>query len=215
MMGLPADFWAKAADDFLYYVQSGGFVMPPLIALAVLLWYGIGYRIAALRMGTGHDVRRLVHYYSTRELPEHTRGLLDDAVVRGIQLAREGRSHLRRHLDDEFAVYDAELTRFNPMITTIVEVAPILGLLGTVVGMIETFDSLQASKLFTQGGGGIAGGISQALFTTQMGLVVALPGLLVNGMLRRKQQVIQRELARIKDLICTEGAIPFAARNEP
>ncbi|MFB6261086.1 MAG: MotA/TolQ/ExbB proton channel family protein, partial [Thiohalorhabdaceae bacterium] len=88
----------------------------------------------------------------------------------------------------------------------------VLGILGTVTGMIETFDSLQEMKLFTQSGG-IAGGISQALFTTQMGLVVAIPGLIVHGLLRRRQRAIQMELARIKDLICTEPASLFLPRQ--
>ena len=71
-------------------------------------------------------------------------------------------------------------------IRSIVIVAPLLGLLGTVIGMIETFESLQGSALFSQSGG-IAGGISQALITTQLGLVVAIPGLLIGRRLDRKQ----------------------------
>ena len=91
---------------------------------------------------------------------------------------------------------------YNVLITTIVMVAPLLGLLGTVIGMIETFDSLGDMSLYSQSGG-IAGGISQALFTTQMGLAVSIPGLVVNGMLHKKQKDIEMELAQIKDILCT------------
>ena len=80
-------------------------------------------------------------------------------------------------------------------------VAPLLGLLGTVAGMIETFDSLGEMSLYSQSGG-IAGGISQALFSTQMGLAVAIPGLIVNGVLGRRQKYIDLELAQIKDILC-------------
>ena len=59
------------------------------------------------------------------------------------------------------------------------------------------------ANLFSQGGGGIAGGISQALFTTQMGLVVAIPGLLFGRALDRRQQRIERELDQIKDMLCS------------
>ncbi|MDX1556646.1 MAG: MotA/TolQ/ExbB proton channel family protein, partial [Xanthomonadales bacterium] len=93
----------------------------------------------------------------------------------------------------------------NILITTIVLAAPLLGLLGTVIGMIETFDSLGDMSLFSQSGG-IAGGISQALFTTQMGLAVAIPGLIVNGILNRKAQEMQLELAQMKDFLCTAEA---------
>src|SRR5690606_20136415 len=107
-----------------------------------------------------------------------------------------------RCLDSEFIRYEIEIMRFSPIINTVVIIAPLLGLLGTVNGMIETFNSLADMALFAQSGG-IAGGISQALFTTQLGLVVAVPGLLFKSMLDRKQRRIQAELAQIKDLYCS------------
>ena len=76
---------------------------------------------------------------------------------------------------------------------SIVVVAPLLGLLGTVIGMIETFDSLQDQAMYTQGGG-IAAGISQALITTQLGLMVAIPGLLVGRQLDRKQEILEENI---------------------
>jgi biopolymer transport protein ExbB len=69
--------------------------------------------------------------------------------------------------------------------------------------MIETFDSLGDMSLYSQSGG-IAGGISQALITTQMGLAVAIPGLIVNGVLQRRQKDIQLQLAQLKDILCAE-----------
>ena len=81
-----------------------------------------------------------------------------------------------------------------------VAIAPLLGLLGTVAGMIETFDSLGDMSLFSQSGG-IAGGIATALFTTQMGLVVAVPGVIAKALLDRRQYQIEMDLAQIKDLL--------------
>ena len=72
---------------------------------------------------------------------------------------------------------EADLQLGKTWIHMVTITAPLAGLLGTVGGMIETFDSMREMSLFTQSGG-IAGGISQALFTTQMGLAVAIPGLL-------------------------------------
>ena len=74
--------------------------------------------------------------------------------------------------------------RREAVITTLVAVAPLLGLVGTVDGMITTFDGISTMSFYAQGGG-IAGGISQALTTTQMGLGIALPGLLASRALRR------------------------------
>ena len=89
------------------------------------------------------------------------------------------------------------------MIRTIVTVAPLAGLLGTVIGMIETFDSLGDMALFSQSGG-IAGGISQALFTTQMGLAVAVPGIIIGRVLDRREATFRGELDQLKDMLCGE-----------
>ena len=94
---------------------------------------------------------------------------------------------------------------FSIMTQSIIAIAPLLGLLGTVVGMVETFDSLQDMQLFSQSGG-IAGGISQALITTQFGLAIAIPGLVVQGFLTRRAQRIEVDLAQLTDLLCAEDA---------
>ena len=66
---------------------------------------------------------------------------------------------------------------FGTLARSVVIVAPLAGLLGTVSGMIETFDALADMTLFSQSGG-IAGGISQALITTMAGLTVGIPALI-------------------------------------
>jgi biopolymer transport protein ExbB len=85
------------------------------------------------------------------------------------------------------------LSRYKGLVNLVVVVAPLLGLLGTVSGMIETFDSLAEMSLFSQSGG-IAGGISQALITTQMGLAVAIPGLIAGKLLERRQTALIIEM---------------------
>ena len=79
------------------------------------------------------------------------------------------------------------------VIVGIVATAPLLGLLGTVGGMIETFDSLGSMTLFSKSGG-IAGGVSEALFSTQMGLVVAIPGAIVGRLLEKKSQSVEMDI---------------------
>ncbi|MCA1779316.1 MAG: MotA/TolQ/ExbB proton channel family protein [Xanthomonadaceae bacterium] len=188
-------------SDLAYFFEVGGYVMPPLIAGTVVLWFAIGYRYALLKRGTERSVRVLLQRMATEQPPRKPRGLLDRAVARGLGVVRKRPPYLRRHLDDAFADLEAATKRYHTLIFTIVAAAPLTGLLGTVVGMIETFDSLGDMSLFAQSGG-IAGGISQALFTTQMGLAVAIPGLIIGGMLDRKAFVIRHELAQIKDLLC-------------
>lgn len=197
-------------QDLAYFFEVGGYVMPPLMAVTVILWFAIGYRFAALQRGSVRSVRRLIRRISKEKHIRKPKGLLDRAVLRGLTIVRRNPMHLRRHLDDAFADLERTTRRYHSLILTIVAVAPLMGLLGTVVGMIETFDSLGDMSLFAQSGG-IAGGISQALFTTQMGLAVAIPGLIIGGMLDRKASVIRHELAQIKDLLCAAPA-PEAIR---
>ncbi len=184
------------------YLAAGGWVMPPLMIGCVVLWFAIGYRFAALQRGTVRDVRNLVRRHAQGKLP-HREGVLVRALHKCIRLRDQGRVYLRARLDDALFEEHQEIRRFHVLIMTIVLSAPLLGLLGTVIGMIETFDSLADMSLFSQSGG-IAGGISQALITTQMGLAVSIPGLIVNGMLQRKQKDIELELAQLKDILCSE-----------
>ena len=197
-------------NDLAYFFEVGGYVMPPLIASTIVLWFAIGYRFAALKRGSVRSVRRLIRRVAKEKHERTPKGLLDRAVLRGLHIARRDPPDLRRRLDGAFADLEATTKRFHTLIITIVSVAPLMGLLGTVVGMIETFDSLGDMSLFAQSGG-IAGGISQALFTTQMGLAVAIPGLIIGGMLDRKASAIRHELAQIKDLLCAAPA-PEAIR---
>ena len=194
--------FANLLKEFAAYAEAGGWVMPPLILATLLLWFAIGYRFAALKRGSVRDVRSLVRRYDKGKLPS-ANGVLSRALRKGIELRDAGKDELRPWLDDAFFAEEREIRKFNRLIITIVSAAPLLGLLGTVIGMIETFDSLGDMSLFSQSGG-IAGGISQALITTQMGLAVAIPGLIVNGMLARRQKNIELELAQLKDILCSE-----------
>jgi biopolymer transport protein ExbB len=189
--------------DLLSYVESGGYVMWPLIVATFILWYGLGYRYHAMNRGNKRSVRVLLQRLK-HEKQYRPQGVVDSAVVDGLSLSdRTPRQNLRRALDGAFFVYEEEISKYSVLVKTIVIVAPLAGLLGTVMGMIETFDSLGSMQLFSQSGG-IAGGISQALFTTQMGLVVAVPGLVVGRLLDKKQYNIEMELAQIKDILCSE-----------
>lgn len=189
-------------NEFGAYVTAGGWVMPPLLLATLVLWFAIGYRFAALKRGSTRDVRNLVRRFDKGKKPS-SKGVLARALSKGIGLRDAGKDDLRPYLDDAFFEEEREIRKFNRLIITIVSAAPLLGLLGTVIGMIETFDSLGDMSLFSQSGG-IAGGISQALITTQMGLAVAIPGLIVNGVLQRRQKNIELELAQMKDILCAE-----------
>jgi len=187
-------------QQLLEYFQSGGFVMPPLIVGTIVLWWTLGYRMAALKRGTLRSSRSLVYRYLKGKRPSRS-GVLVRVLLKGMKMRQQKLDNLRRYLDDAFSEELMEIKKYKVLISTIVIVAPLLGLLGTVAGMIETFESLGDMSLFSQSGG-IAGGISQALITTQMGLAVSIPGLIINGFLDKKQRNLAIEMAQMKDLMC-------------
>ncbi|MEO0601229.1 MAG: MotA/TolQ/ExbB proton channel family protein [Myxococcota bacterium] len=188
---------------FLKYVELGGFVMPPLILLTMLLWYGLGYRVSILRRGRGLAPRQLVNMVESGELG-NPRSAVERAAVTGVALGQAGPHNLRDRLEDALGRESESLAAFDVITASIVAVAPLLGLLGTVSGMIETFASLGDMTLTSQSGG-IAGGISQALLTTQFGLAVAIPGLVVRGLLQRRQRVFESQIDEIKDIVMAKS----------
>ncbi|MDY0247293.1 MAG: MotA/TolQ/ExbB proton channel family protein [Methanosarcina mazei] len=192
-------------EQFISYMSSGGYVMWPLAVSVVILWYSLGYRFHTLKRGSNANVRNLVRKFN-EGIRTKPRGMIDGAIVEALEITKQygGQESCRPYLDDAFAKYTVMLNQGRVLIKTIVITAPLIGLLGTVTGMIETFDSLASAELFSQSGG-IAGGISQALFTTQLGLVVAVPGLILGRILDKKASTMELELEQIKDIVCSEG----------
>jgi len=190
------------------YIGQGGFIMWPLALGTYVLWYALGYRINLLRRGNPRSVRVLVDKYQTG-YDRRPSGIIDTAVVRGLQIAEKEPYDVRKCLDDDFANFSQDMDRYAVIARAIVIVAPLAGLLGTVIGMIEMFDSLAEQTFYSQSGG-IARGIAQALFTTQLGLMVAVPGLIVGRVLEKRQMRMEMELDQIKDILCARslGVLP-------
>jgi len=193
---------------FVDLMNAGGIVMWVLFVLNFFLWYGLGYRYFILKRGTKGNVRRLISKHETRGEEQAMRGMLDYAVAEALQAAEEAKeigANVRKHINGVLLPYYNDVNKYRIMIKTIVVLAPLIGLLGTVMGMIETFDALQSSSMFAQGAS-ISGGISKALFTTELGLVVAVPGLIVGRVLDRKAERYELEFEQITDIISTKDA---------
>lgn len=179
--------------------------MWPLAALAVLLWFGLGYRLMLLRRGSDAGVRRLVGLYWDR--PDlRPRGFVDAAAALAVTVRRQKSGDIKRYLDEELFALSEGMRRFRTVVRTIVMVAPLLGLLGTVIGMIEMFDSLGSQTFYSQSGG-VANGISQALLTTQLGLLIAIPGMIVGRLLDRREGKMRSEIEQIKEYLIGEYLI--------
>ncbi len=183
-------------EQLINYLAMGGFVMPALLLVGVALWTLIGLRIQMLRRGFRGDlIIKIRKMFLDPGQARPSRGLLDDFLQRGAsEIGRFGILS-RERLDLLVMESKQQLSRYRRIIRSLCGVAPLLGLLGTVSGMIETFCSLTAMELFTQSGG-VAGGIAEALISTQMGLFVAILGVIAGRLLDRREEALVTEMLR-------------------
>lgn len=188
---------------FVETMSGGGVLMWILLFLGGLLWYALAARFALLGVGST-ELRKGSN--GVVALPQ--RGYLGHATrdaSKAYEQAVSCGGSARHFVRVSLIGYRIQLGKYSTLIKTIVLVAPLLGLLGTVIGMIETFEALQTLSIFSQGSS-IAGGVSKALFTTQMGLLVAVPGLLLGRLLDRRQARLTSLLEQINAQVMLRGA---------
>lgn len=125
----------------------------------------------------------------------------------GLASARHGREAMKEAMEGAAATAVHDMERYLTALGTIAAISPLLGLLGTVLGMIKVF------RVLVEDGIGnpavFATGISEALVTTAAGLAVAIPALILHRYLLRKVDdllvVMERQSARLVDLVHTNG----------
>jgi biopolymer transport protein ExbB len=179
------------------YLRSGGVVMIPLVAVSLVMWVLIINRalyfrrlyIKNMNPGTAWE------HISKNQLPDPAlyRGMVSMLVIDFLD-RRSGNSALDRFILDESVVkINRSLDDYLGAIGALAAVAPLMGLLGTVIGMIVTFDVI---AIFGTGNtNAMAGGISEALITTQTGLLVAIPGLYMKNFLDRRAHKLKQRNA--------------------
>lgn len=192
--------FSEYQDIFIEYLGKGGSVMVPIAIGSFILWYALGYRFFTLRRGSTRTVRQLTEQYM-KGTDRKPRGLVDSAVKIGVDILRSTSKRRRKLMTEAFYPLREAASYYRATAKVIVICAPLAGLLGTVGGMIEMFDSLASQEFFSQSGG-IAGGIAEALFTTQLGLTVAVPGLIVGRYLEKRENLIDTELDQVIDIVC-------------
>ena len=105
-----------------------------------------------------------------------------------VKHAGDSKELLEEVLYERMLESQPKIERLLPIIAVTAATAPLLGLLGTVTGMINTFQ--QITLFGTSDASKLAGGISEALITTKFGLIAAIPSLVVHALLSRKAQGI-------------------------
>lgn len=183
------------------YVTSGGHVVIPIEILALVMWFFIVLRFFTLRRGTRRSIDDLATLTVNPEtdVDLSVNGALSSATRELHDFLARGKRLDEYTLAVIFFDRVKALARYRRGIAIIVVLAPLLGLLGTVSGMIETFEALTAAGASSDGS--IAGGISKALVTTQLGLSVAIPGVLAARLLERREQKLKKQLDRLREAV--------------
>ncbi|MBR57308.1 MAG: biopolymer transporter ExbB [Myxococcales bacterium] len=199
----------------LELLEKGGVLMIPIGVLSLVAATLIVERLWVLRL---ERVARLeVHQRVLKQLrrgdfetAEHLCVQEETALCRITQVAlrnrHRGRAELRESVENAGSLELPWMTRFVDGIGTVATVAPLLGLLGTVTGMIKVFRDFEAAAGGPEGYasmGQLAGGIWEALITTGAGLTVAIPAYLayrwIDGLVERRVQVLQECSSEIID----------------
>lgn len=167
-------------------VKSGGWVMVPLILCSIVALAIIGERFWSLqrrRICPPHLVPQIWQWLKNKEFDTHRLAALrkDSPLGRilaaGLVNLRHERAIMKEAIEDAGRQAMPELERYLNTLGTIAAIAPLLGLLGTVTGIIRSFHAISGG----QGMGNpqmLAGGISEALITTAAGLIVAIPSVM-------------------------------------
>lgn len=176
------------------YFMQGGWVMFPIAACSLFMWALIIDRLRTERELRKGDIgiAEAVAAVRSGKLPSFGGGVRA-SLVRGFLAERSGVPSLDRRILKQCAM--RERSRFDErlaVISALATVAPLLGLLGTVIGMIETFNVI--SVFGTGNAKAMASGISVALITTETGLLVAIPGVFLASTFYRTSRRLKTQL---------------------
>jgi biopolymer transport protein ExbB len=175
---------------------DGGWTMV-LIGLVALVIYTTGAHLLCYLSARGHKKITDRQINDWIKHPERSEGEVGD-IIRYTQDNVEDLDAIANRFAEVNAGKVPEVDRRLTTMNILVSAAPLLGLLGTVLGMIMTFQGIST------GGGkmadAIAQGISAALITTEMGLLVALPGMVLSYLVRRQRNEYVAFLAKLESI---------------
>ena len=188
-------------------LKAGGILMVPIVACSILALAIILERIWTLRasrVAPPQTINELWRWIKKKELNGRKLKALQGSsplgriLAGGLLNAKHGREIMKESIEHEASQVIHDLERFLNPLGTVATITPLLGLLGTVIGMIKVFAEIQLAGVGNAGN--LAGGISEALITTASGLSVAIPALICHRYFIRRvdELVVSMEQEAIK-----------------
>lgn len=174
-------------------VKAGGWIMLPIILCSIAAAGIIAERLWTLRPSRVTPPNLLGQVWkwikdkklNNQKLKElRASSPLGQILAAGLANSKHGREIMKECIQEAAGRVIHDLERYLNALGTIAGIAPLLGLLGTVLGMIEIFSSFMGSGMANAAL--LASGISKALITTAAGLIVAIPALFFHRYLQRR-----------------------------
>jgi len=179
-------------------LKAGGILMVPIVACSILALAIILERfwtLRASRVAPPQTINELWRWIKKKELNSRKLKALQSSsplgriLAGGLMNAKHGREIMKESIEHEASQVIHDLERFLNPLGTVATITPLLGLLGTVIGMIKVFAEIQLAGVGNAGN--LAGGISEALITTAAGLSVAIPALICHRyFIRRVDELV-------------------------
>jgi biopolymer transport protein ExbB len=196
-------------------VKAGGIMMVPIIIASIIAIAIIVERLWTLqrdRVLPRELFEKVWQWVESNQLQDkHVQALeqnspLGKVLAAGLANRHRPREVMREAIEDAGRHVIHELERFLSALGTIAGIAPLLGLLGTVLGMIDIFSSFTSSGM-TGNAGMLAGGIGKALICTASGLTVAIPAIFFHRYLQTRvdELVVGMEQEAIKLVEVVQG----------
>jgi biopolymer transport protein ExbB len=186
--------WEDSYQNMLGYLDAGGWVMGPLVLNSIILVFLIALKILEMRAFTRGDVaaQDCVDSYGQ---PGFSAAIWQREILEGFLKHRTFDAALDPNILESLRLSQERFSRrLIATIAILSTTAPLLGLLGTVSGMVNTFEAI---SLFGTGNAkAMASGISEALITTQTGLMIAIPGYFLATYLKRRTDKLMVRMQR-------------------
>jgi biopolymer transport protein ExbB len=195
-------------------VKAGGWMMLPIILSSVVATAIIAERLWTLRKNRVAPPQLLGQVWrmvkdkqlNSQKLKElRASSPLGEVLAAGLANSKHGRDIMKECIEEAASRVIHELERYLNTLGTIAAMGPLLGLLGTVFGMIEIFGGFMDNGMANAPA--LAGGIGKALITTAAGLMVAIPAVFFHRFLLRRvdELVVAMEQDAIKLVEVTQG----------
>ena len=190
MLGISfIDFIEEASTTW----TNGGWLMLPLFLLAILIYYTALELL--IHLNKHFIIRCKIHRMSDTEINRQLHSSLKRIKALLLPQARNPKE-VKRHFIEVRNEYLPKINRRIRFLAVIITTGPLVGLLGTVTGMLSTFTGMvqaDGSKFSN-----VIGGISEALITTQSGLVISIPAFIILYLIMQKRNTLEHNIARLE-----------------